>query len=95
MSLTSEVVVRAYTTEEADVALTVRHNPAPLVFPGQVLRCTNANASEFSHMQRYRIERMYSGARGGVALAAVRNDAGHLRVIPSTAWAFKHWELVC
>lgn len=95
MSNVSEVVVRAYTTQEADAALNVRHSPAPLVFPGQVLRCTNANASEFSYNQRYRIERMYSGARGGVALAAVRNNDGNLRVIPSTAWAFKHWELVC
>lgn len=94
MSITSEVVVRAYTPEEADVCLRVRHQPPPLVFPGQVLRCTNANASEFTYMQRYRIERMYSPAHGGVQLAGVRNNAGEMRVIPSTAWMLGHWEQV-
>ena len=93
MSIISEVVVRPYTQNE--LALACKAVLAgPLLFPGQVIRCTNANASEFTHMQRYRIERMYSPARNGVQLAGVRNDAGEMRVIPSTAWMFGHWEQV-
>lgn len=92
MSIISEVVVRAYSKKEKAIADAVKM-PCPLVFPGQVLRCTNANASDFSYMQRYRIERMAHPVRGGVALAVVRDNNGAERVIPSTAWGFGHWEL--
>ena len=88
-----EVVVRPYTQNEFAVAMAAQL-PGPMVFPGQVVRCTNANASEFTHMQSYRIERLYSPARAGVQLAAVRNDAGELRTIPSTAWSLGQWEVV-
>ena len=93
MSIISEVVVRPYTQNELAVAMTAQL-PGPLVFPGQVIRCTNANASEFTHMQAYRIERVYSPARCGVQLAGVRNDAGEMRTIPSLAWNLGQWELV-
>lgn len=93
MSIISEVVVRPYTQNELAVAMAAQL-PGPLVFPGQVIRCTNANASEFTHMQAYRIERVYSPARCGVQLAGVRNDAGEMRTIPSLAWNLGQWELV-
>lgn len=93
MSIISEVVVRPYTQNELAVVLAAQL-PGPLVFPGQVIRCTNANASEFTHMQAYRIERVYSPARCGVQLAGVRNDAGEMRTIPSLAWNLGQWELV-
>lgn len=93
MSIISEVVVRPYTQNELTVAMAAQL-PGPLVFPGQVIRCTNANASEFTHMQAYRIERVYSPARCGVQLAGVRNDAGEMRTIPSLAWNLGQWELV-
>lgn len=93
MSIISEVVVRPYTQNELAVAMAAQL-PGPLVFPGQVIRCTNANASEFTHMQAYRIERVYSPARCGVQLAGVRNDAGEMRTIPSLAWNLGQWEIV-
>lgn len=93
MSIISEVVVRPYTQNELAIAMAAQL-PGPLVFPGQVIRCTNANASEFTHMQAYRIERVYSPARCGVQLAGVRNDAGEMRTIPSLAWNLGQWELV-
>lgn len=67
--------------------------PAPMLFPGEVVRCTNTNASEFTHCQCYRIERLAHNAQGGPALAVVRNDAGELRMLTSLSWAFKHWEV--
>ena len=88
-----EVVVRPYTQNELAVAMAAQL-PGPMVFPGQVVRCTNANASEFTHMQAYRIERVYSPARCGVQLAGVRNDAGEMRTITSLAWNLGQWELV-
>lgn len=93
MSIISEVVVRPYTQNELAVAMAAQL-PGPMVFPGQVVRCTNANASEFTYMQAYRIERVYSPARCGVQLAGVRNDAGEMRTIPSVAWNLGQWELV-
>ena len=93
MSIISEVVVRPYAQNELAVACKAVL-AGPMMFPGQVIRCTNANASEFTYMQHYRIERMYSPARAGVQLAAVRNDAGELRTIPSTAWNLGQWEVI-
>lgn len=93
MSNVGEVVVRPYTQKELAVACAAQL-PGPLLFPGQVIRCTNANASEFTYMQAYRIERLYSPARAGVQLAGVRNDAGEMRTIPSTAWNLGQWEVV-
>ena len=93
MSITSEVVVRPYSEKEQFIVDAVKM-PCPLVFPGQVVRCTNANASDFSYMQRYRIERMVHPARGGVALAVVRDNNNADRVITSISWGFGHWEIV-
>lgn len=93
MSNVGEVVVRPYTQKELDSACAAVL-AGPLLFPGQVIRCTNANASEFTYMQAYRIERMYSPARAGVQLAGVRNDAGEMRTIPSLAWNLRQWDVV-
>ncbi len=93
MPIVSEVTTRPYVGAERDLVARLTSLPPPLVFAGQVVRCTNANAREFTHMQRYRIERLAHPARPGVALAVVRNDAGHERIIPSTAWLFGHWEI--
>ena len=93
MSNVGEVVVRPYTQKEFAVACAAQL-PGPMVFPGQVVRCTNANASEFTYMQTYRIERLYSPAPAGVQVAGVRDDAGEMRTIPSTAWNLGQWEVV-
>lgn len=92
MSIISEVVVRPYSKSEQAIADAVKM-PCPLLFPGQVVRCTNANASDFSYMQRYRIERMAHPVRGGPALAVVRDNSGAERVLPSTSWGFGHWQV--
>lgn len=93
MSIIGEVVVRAYSKKEKAIADAVKM-PCPLLFPGQVVRCTNANASDFSYMQRYRIERMVHPVRGGVALAVVRDNNNVDRVITSISWGFGHWGIV-
>lgn len=66
------------------------HVPAPLLFPGQLVRCTNANAREFTHEQVYRVVRTVTPPSGPV-LAVVRNDNMEERVLTSLSWAHGHW----
>ena len=88
------VKTRAYKRKEAAFRDLVKTGVAPLLFPGTLVRCANAIASEFTYMQHYRIERMLSPAKPGPALAVVRNNSGEQRVLTSTAWALGMWERV-
>lgn len=84
------VNVRPYTQEELQFA-TKAMSPAPLVYVGSLLRCTDANTSRFTHNSVYRVYRTAHNVKSGLQLPVIHDDSGRECVVTSLAFGLGHW----